>query len=40
MEALRERLAALVCCDVDLVDETAVSPRLREAIQQDGVRAF
>jgi predicted nucleotidyltransferase len=40
MEALRERLCDLLGRDVDVVEETTVSPRLREAIQRDGVRAF
>jgi hypothetical protein len=40
LEALRERLAALLGCDVDLVEEPAVRPRLRAVIAQEGVRAF
>lgn len=40
LEALRERLAVLLGCDVDLVEEPAVRPRLREVIAQEGVRAF
>jgi uncharacterized protein len=40
LEALRERLAVLGC-DVDLVEEPAVRPRLRRVvITQEGVRAF
>jgi len=40
LEALRERLAALLGCDVDLVEEPAVRPRLRQVITREGVRAF
>jgi predicted nucleotidyltransferase len=41
LEALRERLAVLLGCDVDLVEEPAVRPRLRRVvITQEGVRAF
>jgi uncharacterized protein len=40
LEALRERLAALLGCDVDLVEEPVVRPRLRAVIAQEGVRAF
>jgi uncharacterized protein len=40
MEALRERLSVLLGRDVDVVEETAVSPRLREAIQRDGDEAW
>ena len=40
LEALRERLAALVGPNVDLVEETVARPRLREAIRREGVRAF
>ena len=40
LEALRERLAALLGCPVDLVEEPAVRPRLRQVITQEGVRAF
>jgi predicted nucleotidyltransferase len=39
-EALREHLAALLGCDVDLVEEPAVRPGLRKAIAEEGVRAF
>jgi uncharacterized protein len=38
--ALRERLTALLGCDVDLVEEPVVRPRLRQTIAQEGVRAF
>jgi predicted nucleotidyltransferase len=40
LEALRERLAALLGCEVDLVEEPAVGPRLRRIIVEEGVRAF
>jgi predicted nucleotidyltransferase len=39
-DALRDRLSALLGCDVDLVEEAAVRPRLRQAIDREGVRAF
>jgi hypothetical protein len=40
LDALRDRLSALLGCDVDLVEETAVRPRLRQVIEREGVRAF
>ena len=40
LEALRERLSALLRRNVDLVEETALRPRLRDVIRQEGVRAF
>ena len=40
LDALRDRLSALLGCDVDLVEETAVRPRLARVIAQEGVRAF
>lgn len=40
LEALRERLAVLLHCKVDLVEESALRPRLQEVIRQEGVRAF
>jgi uncharacterized protein len=40
LEELREMLAALLHCDVDLVEEPAVRPRLRDVIEREGVRAF
>ena len=40
LDALRDRLSALLVCDVDLVEETALRPRLRQVIAQEGVRAF
>jgi predicted nucleotidyltransferase len=40
LDALRDRLTALLDCDVDLVEETAVRLRLRQVIEQEGVRAF
>jgi len=40
LDALRDHLSALLGCDVDLVEETAVRARLRQVIERDGVRAF
>jgi len=40
MDALRERLSGWLECDVDLVEETAVRRRLRQVIEQEGVRAI
>jgi len=40
LEALRERLAALLRQNVDLVEEQALRPRLQEVIRRDGIRAF
>lgn len=40
LDALRDRLATLLGCTVDLVEETAVQPRLRQVIEQAGLRAF
>jgi uncharacterized protein len=40
LEELREMLAALLHCAVDLVEEPAVRPRLRDVIEREGVRAF
>ncbi len=40
LDALRDHLRILLDCDVDLVEEMAVRPRLREVIEQEGVRAF
>jgi hypothetical protein len=40
IEALRERLAALLGRDVDLVEEPVCNPDLQRAIAQEGVRAF
>jgi uncharacterized protein len=40
LEALRRRLSELLGCDVDLVEEPAARPHLREMIAQEGVRAF
>jgi uncharacterized protein len=40
MEALRERLVALIGCDVDLVEQPAARPHLRQVIEQEGLRAF
>ena len=40
LEDLRGRLAALLGCEVDLVEEPAVRPRLRAVIAEEGVRAF
>ena len=38
--ALRDRLSALLGCEVDLVEETAARPRLARVIEQEGVRVF
>ena len=40
LDALRDHLTALLGCDVDLVEETAARSRLRQVIEQEGVRAF
>lgn len=40
LEALREYLAALLGCNVDLVEEPVARPRLRRTIAEEGVRAF
>ncbi|MGH7084274.1 MAG: nucleotidyltransferase family protein [Acetobacteraceae bacterium] len=40
LDALRAHLSAILGCDVDLVEETAVRARLRQAIERDGVCAF
>lgn len=40
LDALRDRLSTLLGCDVDLVEEMAVRPRLREVIGREGMRAF
>ena len=40
LDALRDRLSALLGCDVDLVEETAARAGLRQVIEQEGVRAF
>jgi predicted nucleotidyltransferase len=40
LEALRDRLKILVGRDVDLVEEPIIRPRLRQAIEQEGIRAF
>jgi predicted nucleotidyltransferase len=40
LDALRDRLSVLLDCAVDLVEEAAVRPRLRQVIAQEGVRAF
>ena len=40
LEALRERLAVLLARNVDLVEESALRPRLREVIRREGLRAF
>jgi uncharacterized protein len=40
LEALREHLAELLGCDVDLIEESVVRPRLRRIIAEEGVRAF
>jgi len=40
LDSLREHLARLLGCDVDLVEEPVVRPRLRRIIAEEGVRAF
>ena len=40
LETLRERLSALLRRHMDLIEESAVRPRLREVIRREGVRAF
>ena len=40
LDALRNRLSALLGCDVDLVEETAARARLRQVIEREGVRGF
>jgi predicted nucleotidyltransferase len=40
LDALRDRLAALLGCTVDLVEVSAAKPRLRQVIEQEGLRAF
>lgn len=40
LEALREHLAELLGCDVDLVEEPVVRPRLQRIIAEENVRAF
>ena len=40
LDALRDYLASVLGCTVDLVEETAVRPRLRRVIEREGMRAF
>jgi predicted nucleotidyltransferase len=40
LEALRARLFDVLGCKVDLVNENAARPRLRQVIEREGVRAF
>jgi predicted nucleotidyltransferase len=40
LDALRGHLATVLGCKVDLVEEGAVRPRLRQVIEREGVRAF
>jgi predicted nucleotidyltransferase len=40
LDALRARLATLLGCTVDLVEVSAARPRLRQVIEQEGLRAF
>ena len=40
IESLRERLVAILGCDVDLVEAPPRDPRLKRIIEQEGVRAF
>ena len=37
LDALRNRLSALLGCDVDLVEETAARASLRQVIEREGV---
>lgn len=40
LDALEERLSEILGCRVDLVEEAAVSPRMRREIDRDRVLAF
>jgi len=40
LDALRDHLAAVRGCTVDLVEEGALRPRLRQVIEEEGMRAF
>jgi predicted nucleotidyltransferase len=40
LDALRDHLAELLGCEVDLVEEPAARPQLRRLIAEEGVRAF
>ncbi len=40
LDALRDRLMAVLGCEVDLVEENAARARLRQVIETEGVRAF
>jgi len=40
MDALRDHLVMLLGRPVDLVEEATLRPRLRQAIEREGVRAF
>jgi predicted nucleotidyltransferase len=40
LDALRDRLTHLLGCNVDLVEVAAARPRLRQAIEREGLRAF
>lgn len=40
LDALRDHLATVLGCTVDLVEEAAVRPRLRRVIEREGMRAF
>jgi predicted nucleotidyltransferase len=40
LDALRDRLVAVLGCPVDLVEETAVRSRLRQVVEQEGLPAF
>jgi len=40
LDALRDHLATVLGCTVDLVEERALRPRLRQVIEREGVRAF
>src|ERR1700709_600347 len=40
IDALRDRLTALLGCSVDLIEVPAARPRLRQVIEREGLRAF
>jgi len=40
LDALRDRLTTLLGRTVDLVEVSAAKPRLRQVIEQEGLRAF
>ena len=40
LDRLKERLAAILGCDVDVIEEPSPSPRVQRNIEQDRVLAF